>query len=53
MPGQTDLHFPLEDSEFAVAHMPNAKLVPVPSVSGYFAGDPGTNPVDVAFIIPS
>jgi homoserine O-acetyltransferase len=50
MPGQTDLYFPPEDSEFEVAHMPNAKLIPVPSVWGHFAGGPGTNPVDVAFI---
>jgi homoserine O-acetyltransferase/O-succinyltransferase len=50
MPGQTDLYFPPEDSEFEVAHMPNGKLVPVPSVSGHFACGPGTNPVDVAFI---
>jgi homoserine O-acetyltransferase/O-succinyltransferase len=50
MPGQTDLYFPPEDSEFEVAHMPNAKFVPVPSIWGHFAGGPGTNPVDVAFI---
>lgn len=50
MPGQTDLYFPIEDSEFEVANMPRAKLVPVPSVWGHFAGGPGTNPVDVAFI---
>ena len=30
MPGQTDLYFPPEDSEFEVAHMPNAKFIPVP-----------------------
>ncbi|MGY4478296.1 alpha/beta fold hydrolase [Bradyrhizobium sp. USDA 3364] len=50
MPGQTDLYFPPEDSEFEVANMPNAKFVPVPSIWGHFAGGPGTNPVDVAFI---
>lgn len=50
MPGQTDLYFPPEDSEFEVAHMPNARLIPIPSVWGHFAGGPGTNPVDVAFI---
>ena len=50
MPGQTDLYFPTEDSEFEVANMPNAKFVPVPSIWGHFAGGPGTNPVDVAFI---
>ena len=50
MPGQTDLYFPPEDSEFEVANMPNASLIPVPSVWGHFAGGPGTNPVDVAFL---
>lgn len=45
-----DLYFPPEDSEFEVACMPNARLIPVPSVWGHFAGGPGTNPVDVAFI---
>lgn len=50
MPGQTDLYFPPEDSEFEVAHMPNARLIPIPSVWGHFAGGPGTNPADVAFI---
>lgn len=50
MPGQTDLYFPPEDSEFEVANMPNAKFVPVPSIWGHFAGGPGTNPDDVKFI---
>ena len=50
MPGQTDLYFPAADSEFEVANMPNAKLVPVPSIWGHFAGGPGTNPNDVNFI---
>ena len=50
MPGQTDLYFPPEDSEFEVANMPNAKFLPVPSIWGHFAGGPGTNPDDVKFI---
>jgi homoserine O-acetyltransferase len=50
MPGQTDLYFPPEDSQFEVKHMPNAKYVPVPSIWGHFAGGPGTNPADVHFI---
>ena len=50
MPGQTDLYFPPEDSENEVSHMPNAKLIPIPSVWGHFAGGPGTNPKDVAFL---
>ncbi len=50
MPGETDLYFPPEDSAFEVEHMPNAELVPIPSIWGHFAGGPGTNPEDVAFI---
>jgi homoserine O-acetyltransferase len=30
--------------------MPNATLIPVPSIWGHFAGGPGTNPADVEFI---
>jgi homoserine O-acetyltransferase len=50
MPGETDLYFPPEDSENEVAHMPNAELVRVPSIWGHFAGGPGLNPIDAAFI---
>jgi homoserine O-acetyltransferase len=50
LPGQTDLYFPPEDSQFEVAHMPNAKYIAVPSIWGHFAGGPGTNPDDVKFI---
>jgi homoserine O-acetyltransferase len=50
MPGQTDLYFLPEDSQFEVANMLNAKLLPVPSIWGHFAGGPGTNPADGKFI---
>lgn len=50
MPGQTDLYFPPEDSQIEVEHMPDASFIPVPSIWGHFAGGPGLNPVDVAFI---
>lgn len=50
MPSETDLYFPPEDSEIEVANMPNAKLVPIRSVWGHFAGGPGTSPEDVEFI---
>ena len=30
--------------------MPNAKLIPMPSIWGHFAGGPGTNPEDVKFL---
>jgi len=42
--GQTDLYFPTEDSEIDVSHMPNARLIQIPSVCGHFAAGPGTNP---------
>ena len=50
MPGHTDLYFPPEDSQIEVEHMPDASFIPIPSIWGHFAGGPGLNPVDVAFI---
>ena len=50
MPGKTDLYFPPEDSENEVANMPDAKLIPIESIWGHFAGGPGTNPEDVKFL---
>ncbi len=50
MPGQTDLYFPPEDSQYEVAHMPNAELRTIPSVWGHCAGGPGLNPADVRYI---
>jgi homoserine O-acetyltransferase len=50
MPGRTDLYFPPEDSEFEVANMPNATLIPFESIWGHFAGGPGTSPEDVKFV---
>ena len=41
---------PPEDSQFEVANMLDAKLLPVPSIWGHFAGGPGTNPADGKFI---
>lgn len=49
MPGQTDLYFPPEDSEYEVRHMPNAEYRPIPSIWGHFAGG-GLNPEDTEFI---
>jgi homoserine O-acetyltransferase len=46
MLGQTDLYFPPEDSEFEVEHMPNAELIPFPSIWGHFSGGPGVSPAD-------
>lgn len=49
MPCETDLYFPPEDSAREVAMMPNAELIPIPSIWGHFAGSRG-NPRDAAFI---
>ena len=49
MPGRTDTYFPPEDSEYEVAHMPNAELRPIPSDWGHWAGS-GRRPGDTAFI---
>ena len=49
MPGETDLYFTPEDSEYEVGRMPNAELRPIPSIWGHFAGS-GRNPEDVRFI---
>ena len=49
LPGQTDTYFPPQDSEYEVAHMPNAELRPIPSIWGHWAGS-GKNPADTAFI---
>ena len=38
MPGRTDTYFPPEDSEYEVAHMPNAELRPIPSDWGPLGG---------------
>jgi homoserine O-acetyltransferase len=50
MPGQTDLYFPPEDSEYEVSKMPNAELRPMPSIWGHFAGGPGLSRADVEFL---
>jgi homoserine O-acetyltransferase/O-succinyltransferase len=50
MPGETDLYFPPEDSQFEVANMPNAEYIPIKSIWGHFAGGPGLNRDDVMFI---
>ena len=49
MPGETDLYFTPEDSEYEVRRMPNAELRPIPSIWGHFAGS-GRNLADVRYI---
>jgi homoserine O-acetyltransferase/O-succinyltransferase len=50
LPGQTDLYFPPEDSEYEVSKMPNAEFRPIPSIWGHQAGGAGLNPVDARFV---
>jgi homoserine O-acetyltransferase len=49
MPGRTDLHFRLEDSEYETKLIPNVTFRPIESIWGHFAGA-GINPADARFI---
>jgi len=49
MPSKTDLYFPPEDSEYEVSHLPNAKLVVIPTVWGHMSGG-GASEEDVKFM---
>jgi homoserine O-acetyltransferase len=49
MPGATDLYFPPEDNELEAALLSDARMVPIPSVWGHYAGG-GRAPEDLAFI---
>jgi homoserine O-acetyltransferase/O-succinyltransferase len=49
MPCQTDLYFPPQYAEREVPMIPNARLVPIPSVWGHIAGL-GVNAEDAAFL---
>lgn len=49
MPCQTDLYFPPQYAEREAKLIPNARLVPIPSIWGHIAGL-GINPEDAAFL---
>ncbi|NEW08979.1 alpha/beta fold hydrolase [Paenibacillus sp. SYP-B3998] len=49
MPGATDLYFTHDDNKFEVDHMPNARLHPIDSIWGHFAGR-GIHQPDITFI---
>jgi homoserine O-acetyltransferase len=49
MPGETDLYFPPEDSEYEVQHLATAELRPIPSIWGHYAGG-GRDPAATRFI---
>ena len=50
MPSETDLYFTVEDNRREVALMPNAELLPIPSIWGHRAGNPAGNPADAKFL---
>ena len=50
MPGETDLYFRVADNEAELPHLARAELRPIPSIWGHRAGNPATNPVDLAFV---
>ena len=50
MPGDHDLYFQVADNELEVARMPNARLLPIPSVWGHRGGNPWQNPEDERFV---
>ncbi len=49
MPGETDLYFRVADSAYEVSRMPQAELLPIPSLWGHGAGF-GVDPADTAFV---
>ncbi|HJS74065.1 MAG TPA: alpha/beta fold hydrolase [Vicinamibacteria bacterium] len=49
MPSETDLYFPVADSEYESGLIPGAKLVPIRSIWGHGAGA-GRGPGDAAFL---
>jgi homoserine O-acetyltransferase/O-succinyltransferase len=50
MPGDHDLYFQVDDNRLEVARMPNARLLPIPSIWGHRAGNPWQNPADERFV---
>ena len=49
MPSETDLYFPVADAEYESRFIPDAKLVPIPSIWGHGAGA-GRGPGDADFL---
>lgn len=50
LPSQTDLYFTVEDNRRELAHLRDARLLPIPSDWGHRAGFPLHNPADAGFI---
>lgn len=49
MPGETDLYFPVADAEYESRFIPDATLLPIPSIWGHGAGA-GRGPGDAEFV---
>ncbi len=50
LPSETDLYFRVADNEAELAHLRDGALHPIPSIWGHRAGNPRTNPADLAFL---
>ena len=50
MPGATDLYFRVADNEAELPYLRHAELLPIPSIWGHRAGNPGPNSADAAFL---
>ncbi|GAB3358326.1 alpha/beta fold hydrolase [Modestobacter lapidis] len=50
LPSETDLYFRVADNAAELPHLAAAELRPIPSVWGHRAGNPSTNPADLAFL---
>lgn len=50
MPGLTDLYFQVDDNAEEVPHIPQGKLLPIPSIWGHRAGNPIANQDDERFL---
>jgi homoserine O-acetyltransferase len=50
LPSETDLYFRVADNAAEMAHLSDAKLLPIPSIWGHRAGSPERNPADAEFL---
>ena len=50
LPGETDLYFRVADNAAELPHLAAGELRPIPSIWGHRAGNPSTNPADLAFL---
>lgn len=50
MPSETDLYFRVADNAAELPHLAHGQLTPIPSLWGHRAGNPRSNPQDLAFL---